>query len=174
MKKTEYTSKHTNLNKAFTLVEVLIVITLISLVFSVLAFSFYSSVKNSLDISKKSQEIKNLSSFFWDMERKFSTSNTIYLKNLNSTPILTLYNTSGYNKGLVKSVFFLKDGFLHYYEYPYIYADPFFYDEKNSYRLFKVENIKIYAVKDYKQMEEFQGMPDYLVFEINGLRMVFK
>lgn len=174
MKKTAYTLKHTNLNNAFTLIEVLIVITIISLVSSVLSYSLYSSIKNSIEISKRSQEIKNLSSFFWDMQRKFSTSTTIYLKNIDNSPILSLYNTAGYNKGLVKSVFFVKDNFLYYYEYPYIYADPFFYDEKDSYILFKINNIKIYAVKDNQQFTEFKGLPDYIVFEINGLRMVFK
>ncbi|MGC8942156.1 MAG: type II secretion system protein [Sulfurihydrogenibium sp.] len=174
MKKTAYTSEPTNQSKGFTLIEVLVVIAIISLVFGVLSYSLYSSITNSLELSKTSENIKNLSSFFWDMEKKFSTSKALYLKNFNGSPVLTLYNTAGNNKGLVKSVFFIKDNFLYYYEYPYIYADPFFYDEKESYKLFKVKDVKIYVVKDNQQMMEFQGMPDYLVFEIDGTKMVFK
>lgn len=174
MRKTVFTLKPTNQSKAFTLVELLVVITIVSLVFSVLSYSLYSAIKNSLDVSGRSEYVKNLSSFFWDMQKKFSTSKMIYLKNLDGNPILTLYNTSGYNKGLVKSVFFIKDGFIYYYEYPYIYGDPFFYDEKESYRLFKISSIKIFAVKDNQQMQEFQGTPDYLIFEIDNTRMVFR
>lgn len=170
MKKTVFTSKPTKQSKGFTLVEVLVVIVILSLVFSVLSFALYSSIKNSLETSAAAEDLKQKALFFWDTQRKFYTSNYLYLKN----NVLTLYNTAGYNQGLVKSTFFIKDGFLWYYEFPFVYADPSFYDEKNAIKLFKVKDFKMYVVKENQQFFEFQGQPDYLVVEIDGSRMVFR
>jgi prepilin-type N-terminal cleavage/methylation domain len=95
--------------KGFTLIEVIITIMILSLVFSVLAFSIYSTIKNSVDIKGQSEKLKEDASFFWDMQKKFSTNTKTFLRNDNGHPILVLYNTSGnYYKGLVKSVFLLK------------------------------------------------------------------
>lgn len=170
MKKTAFTLKPTKQSKGFTLIEVIVVVIIISLVFSVLSFALYSSIKNSIETSKSAEDLKQKTLFFWDTQRKFYTSNYIYLKD----NLLTLYNTAGNNQGLVKSTFFLKDGFLWYYEFPFVYGDPSFYDEKNAVKLFKVKDIKMYAVKDNQQFFEFQGLPDYLVIEIDGIRMVLR
>jgi prepilin-type N-terminal cleavage/methylation domain-containing protein len=163
----EYTLNYIRQNKGFTLIEVLIVLTVISLVFTVLSYSLYNSIKSSIEVSNSSNSLKDKAIFFWDMERKFFTAKEIFLKN----NILTLYNTSGYTKGLVKSVFFVKDGFLWYYEFPYVYADPYFYDEKNSIKMFKVKDLKIYVVLNDKELTHFEGLPDYLIFEIDGTKM---
>ncbi len=169
MKEMVYISKPTMQNKGFTLVEVIVVVVMISLVFSVLSFALYSSIKNSMETSVGSEDLKQKALFFWDMQKKFYTANYVYLKD----NILTIYNTAGNSKGLVKSTFFTKDGFLWYYEFPFVYGDPYFYDEKNAIKLFKIRNFKMYIVKDNQRFFEFQGLPDYLVIEFDAIRMVF-
>jgi len=161
--------------KGFTLIEVIITIMILSLVFSVLAFSIYSTIKNSVDIKGQSEKLKEDASFFWDMQKKFSTNTKTFLRNNNGYPILVLYNTSGnYYKGLVKSVFFVKDNDLYYYEFPYMYGDPYFYDEKQSYKVLHFENLDISVVIRGKSFKDFEGNPDMLIIQINDKRMVFK
>lgn len=161
--------------KGFTLIEVIITMMILSLVFSIVSFSIYSTIKNSLDIKGQSEKLKEEASFFWDMQKKFSTSTKTFLRNNNGYPILVLYNTSGnYYKGLVKSVFFVRDDDLYYYEFPYVYADPYFYDEKQSYRVFHFESFDISAFVQNKSFKDFEGNPDMLIIQINEKRMVFK
>lgn len=176
MRKTVYISNFTKINKGFTLIEILVVLTLIGIVFSVLSFGFYNSIYSSLSISQRSRELEDVAKFYWDFQRKFSTSKQIFIKKISQNNyIITLYNTSGeFSKGLVKSVYFTKENFLWYYEYPYLFADPYFYDETKSVKVIPVKDFNVEINYNGQKVEEAQGFLDFLKLNINNYTLTFK
>ncbi|MCX7739237.1 MAG: type II secretion system GspH family protein [Hydrogenothermaceae bacterium] len=170
MREKVYISKCTSRRiRAFTLVEVLIVLTLLGLVFSLISFSFYNSINSSIYISQKAVEVENFAKFYWDFQRRFSTSNWIFIKKIGSNNyIITLYNTSGeFSKGLVKSVYFVKDGYLWYYEFPYVFGDPLFYEENKSIELLPLKSLQIEVISQDKKLDEFNGKSENIRMNVN-------
>lgn len=177
MRKMAYLSKYTSQShRAFTLIEILITLSLIGIVFSVLSFGFYSSINSSIQISMESKKIEDMAKFYWDFQRRFATSKQIFVKKTgDNSYIISLYNTAGeFSKGVVKSVYYTKDGFLYYYEYPYIFADPLYFDEKDSFVLMKIDKISLEIYSQGQKFDEFQGKADYMVLMINDKKMVFR
>lgn len=62
--------KYQKKSGGFTLIEVLVVLTLMGLVFSLLVFVFSRATDSSLKVSARSEELKRQASLFWEMERK--------------------------------------------------------------------------------------------------------
>lgn len=177
MKKTEYSSKfYSQSSKGFTLIEILITLTLVGLIFSVLSYGLYSSINSSVSISADARQTEEEAKFFWDFQRRFATSKQVFVKKSgDGSQIVAMYNTAGeFSKGVVKSVYFMKDGFIQYYEYPYVFGDPFFYEEKSSVRLVPVKSFTVEVFSQGQKFEEFQGKPEYLVIFVNDRKMVFK
>lgn len=177
MKKMEYSSKfYSQSSKGFTLIEILITLTLVGLIFSVLSYGLYSSINSSVSISADARQTEEEAKFFWDFQRRFATSKQVFVKKSgDGSQMVAMYNTAGeFSKGVVKSVYFLKDGFVQYYEYPYVFGDPFFYEEKSSIRLVPAKNFTAEVYVQGQRFDEYSGKPDYMVVLLNDKRMVFK
>ncbi len=157
--------------KGFTLIEVLIVILLIGLIYSILSMIFYSNIGNSLNIISDSEKLKREANFFWNIQRKVASAKEIHLNKGN----LYMLTTAGdYYEGLVKSVYILREGNLYYYEFPYPYGDLRFYEEDKLYNLGKVEKFQILAFKNENKYDEFIGFPDYFLVEYNERKIIVK
>lgn len=177
MRKMVYSSKYYSPNsRAFTLVEILITLTLVGLIFSVLSYGLYSSINSSINISVEAKQTEEEAKFFWDFQRRFVTSKQVFVKKAgDGTQMVVMYNTAGeFSKGVVKSVYFLKDGFIQYYEYPYVFGDPFFYEEKESVRLVPAKSFKVEVSFQGQKFDEYSGKPDYMLVLLNDKKMVFK
>lgn len=157
--------------KGFTLIEVLIVIILIGLIFSLLSMIFYSNINNSLNLILESERLKKEASFFWNIQRKIASAKEIHLDKGN----LYMLTTAGdYYEGVVKSAYIFRDGNLFYYEFPYPYGDLRFYEEDKLYNLGKFKNFNILAFKNEKKYDEFIGFPDYFLVEYDDKIIVVK
>lgn len=177
MRKMGYTSKFCNQNsRGFTLIEILITLMLIGLIFSVLSYGVYSSINSSVSISADAKQTEEEAKFFWDFQRRFATSKQVFVKKSgDGSYMVVMYNTAGeFSKGVVKSVYFLKDGFVQYYEYPYVFGDPFFYEERASIRILPAKSFYVEVFSQGQKFEEFQGKPDYIAITVEDRRMVFK
>lgn len=157
--------------KGFTLIEVLIVIVLIGLIYSLLSMIFYSNIGNSLNIISDSEKLKREANFFWNIQRKVASAKEIYL---NKGNIYMLTTAGDYYEGLVKSAYILKEGNLYYYEFPYPYGDLRFYEEYRLNNVGKVEKFQILAFKNENKYDEFIGFPDYFFVEYNGRKIIVK
>lgn len=164
---------NTNLRhkEGFTLIEVLIVIILIGLIFSILSMIFYSNISNSLNFISRSEKLKREANFFWNIQRKIASAKEIQLDKNN----IYMFTTAGdYYEGMVKSAYIFRDGNLFYYEFPYPYGDLKFYEEDKLNNLGKVKNFRIMAFKKERQYEEFKGMPDYFMIEYDERKIIVK
>ena len=103
------------MKRAFTLIEVLLALTLMGLFFGLLSYSFYSSLRSSYLLSQSSQLTKEEILLFWDLQRKLIGATDLYLKK----DAIFMTTTSGdYYQGIVKCAYVYKDGWLYYYSYP--------------------------------------------------------
>lgn len=177
MRKMVYLSKFYSQNsRAFTLIEILITLTLIGLIFSVLSFGIHNSINSSVSISADAKQTEEEAKFFWDFQRRVATSKQVFVKKAgDGSQMVAMYNTAGeFSKGVVKSVYFLKDGFVQYYEYPYVFGDPFFYEERSSVRLVPAKSFTVEVYVQGQRFDEYSGKPDYVVVLLNDKKMVFK
>lgn len=157
--------------RGFTLIEVLIVVILIGLIFSLLSMIFYSNINNSLHLILESEKLQREASLFWNIQRKIASAKEIQLDKGN----LHMLTTAGdYYEGVVKSTYIFRDGNLFYYEFPYPFGDLRFYEEDKLYNLGKFKNFNIWAFKNEKRYDEFTGFPDYFLVECEGRTIIVK
>lgn len=157
--------------KGFTLIEVLIVIVLIGLIYSLLSMIFYSNIGNSLNIISDSEKLKREANFFWNIQRKVASAKEIYL---NKGNIYMLTTAGDYYEGLVKSAYIFREGNLYYYEFPYPYGDLRFYEEDKLNNLGKIDKFQILAYKNENKYDEFTGFPDYFLVDYNERKIIVK
>lgn len=157
--------------RGYTLIEVLIVITIIGIIFSVLSIIFFSSITNSLDLIENSEKLKRQAILFWDFQRKIGSAKEILLEKGE----LFMITTAGdYYEGVVKCAYISKGDSLFYYEFPYPYGNLKFYEENKLINLGKIKNFKILAVKDNINYEIFKGLPDYFYIEYEDKKIIVK
>lgn len=157
--------------KAFTLIEVLIVLTLLGLIFSILSVVFYSNIKNSLILITDSDKLKNNANIFWSINRKILSSKEILLE---KGDLYMITSAGDYYEGIVKCAYIYRGGKLLYYEFPYPYGDLRFYEEEKLHSLGLMKNFKITAFKNEKKYDEFKGMPDYFIVELEDKIFIIK
>ncbi len=166
-----FTSKDTNKDKAFTLVEILVVLALFGLIFSLIAFSFHNVVRNSLNLIESGSKIKDNAIVFWDLQKAVLSAKDIYIQDEGENSVLYLITAGGlFEDGVVKASFYVKDGFLYYKEFPYNYGDIRYMDEGREYKIAKVENFKVRAFNGRREVLNFRGIPEYLIVEIDGYK----
>jgi len=155
-------------NKAFTLVEILIVLTLFGLIFGLIAFSFHNIVKNSISLVEAGADVKNRAILFWDIQRAILSAKDIYIEENGESSILYLITAGGlFEDGVVKAVFFLEDGFLKYEEFPYNYGDIRYTGEGKVYNLGKVRKFRVEAYNGRRRLTTFRGIPEFIVINID-------
>ncbi len=158
-------------DKAFTLIEVLLVLTLMGLVFSVLLIIFSRAVESSLNVYRNSQELKSKAVLFWDLERKVFGARRIKIE---PGAIYLITSAGSFNKGIVKSAYIFREGELYYYEFPYPYGAI---DEVEEDRLMKVGNFSGFEVTAWEGGREFrffEGLPELVKVKIGEEEFVFE
>jgi prepilin-type N-terminal cleavage/methylation domain-containing protein len=159
------------MKRAFTLLEVIIVITLLGLVFGLFSYVFKSSVESSVFLAGDSQRLKEEALLVWNIQRKVISAKDAYMEKDK----LFLHTYAGdYYPGLVKCVFIYKDGVLYYYEFPYPYGDIKFYEDDKLIKLGKFKELSFSAVKGGKTEETYKGLPDLYRITIDGREYLIK
>lgn len=158
-------------SSGFTITEVLVVIVIIGLIFSVLSIVFYSTTNNSIFMIGQAENIKREAVVLWDIQRKILSSRELFLEKDR----LHMITTAGdFYEGVVKCSYIFKEGSLFYYEFPYPYGDIRFFDEKMLVNIGNFEDFQIRAVKNDKSYEEFKGNPDYFLIVLKNRRFIVK
>lgn len=157
--------------EGFTLTEVLVVLLITGLIFSVLTVVLFSSTNNSLSLLSRAEELKRDSTLMWNLQRKILSSQEILLEKDR----LHMVTAAGdFYEGVVKCSYILKNGSLYYYEFPYPYGDLRFFEENKLIFLGNFDNFKIIAYQNQQSHQEFRGMPDYFQIEIKGRIFIVK
>ncbi len=156
--------------KGYTLLELLIVLTLISLIFSLISFSLYSNVKSSLNIVKSSEHLKEEVLFFWELQKLFYSAQEIVIRDGERAHLLT--RGGRFYRGLVMVSLIFKDGKLYYYEFPYFKNSVDYYEEDKLRLIPWVKEFKVYAYRGGKVMKDFKGIPERIIVKLNGREIV--
>ncbi|MFN3598517.1 MAG: prepilin-type N-terminal cleavage/methylation domain-containing protein [Aquificaceae bacterium] len=153
------------MRKGFTLLEVLLALTLMGVFFSTLSYVFYNTIKNSYSLSEASEVTKEEINLFWDLQRKLMGAKDIYLK---KSMLFMITSSGNYYQGVVKCGYVYKDGWLYYYEFPYPYGDMAFYEEDKLMKIGKFKELYFRAFAgDYQ--EEFRGLPQWIEVYLEGI-----
>jgi len=128
--------------RGFTLLEVLVVIIVISLFFSMLFGAYFFVVNKSLKTMKNSKRLYGYANALYGMKKAIECAKTIKIDNSKRFSKVYLYTYCGMYRGFSKEVFFVKDNILYVYAYPYVFGDIFFYDPKLAIKLIPVEKFR--------------------------------
>ncbi len=159
------------MRKAFTLVEVLVVLTLMGLLFGMLSFAFYRASNGSLNVLQLSESIKREAVLYWELERKITGAKEIYIEN---DRIYMLTTGGSLYDGVVKCAYFVKDGALFYYEFPYPYLSLDDIEESKAYKVMEVESFKVRAKVRDSEVRTLIGLPDYVLITINDRSFTYR
>lgn len=158
-------------DRAFTLVEVLVVLTLIGLTFSMLILIFSRGADSSLNVSRRAESLKTEARLFWDMERKILGAKRVKVEGKN---LYMITSAGDFYRGVVKCAYLFRDGELYYYEFPYPYGAIDEIDENNLYRLGKVKDFEVVAVEREREEKFYEGLPRFVKVRLNGKEFVFE
>jgi|GEM_PF-719466 prepilin-type N-terminal cleavage/methylation domain-containing protein len=169
----KHRSTHTILKgrKGFTLLEVLLVLTLVSLLFGVLSYSFYSFLTNSTKLLADSEKLKEEASLLLDIQRKVLSAQTLYME---KDKLFMITSAGSYYEGVVKCAYIYKDRTLYYYEFPYPYGDIRFYEED---KLIKLGRFNAFSIRAYEKghfSDIFQGIPEIVYVRLNTHELFIK
>ncbi len=164
----QFILKDMNRSKAFTLIEILVVLALFSLIFGLIAFSFHNVVRNSIHLVESGSDVKEKALLFWDIQKAVLSAKDIYIEESGENSVLYLITAGGlFSEGVVKAEFFLEEGLLHYREFPYDYGDIRYGDEGNTYKLAPLKLFKIVAFNGRNEVTNFRGIPEYIIIEMD-------
>ncbi|MFN3814405.1 MAG: prepilin-type cleavage/methylation domain-containing protein [Aquificaceae bacterium] len=159
------------MKRGFTLVEILITFLTLGLLFGLLSYTFYSSIRASLDITEEGESLKQDILLLWNIQRKIISSKYIVLDKDN---IFMTTSAGDYHEGVVKCAFIYKKPLLYYYEFPYPYGNIEFYEEDKLIRLGKFENFTIRAYKNGNFYKNFIGIPELFYVSVNNKELIVK
>ena len=159
------------MRKAFTLVEVLVVLALAGLLFGMLSFAFYRASNGSLSLLQLSENVKREAVLYWELERKIIGAKEIHIEN---DRIYMLTTGGSLYEGVVKCAYFVKDGVLFYYEFPYPYLSLDDIEETKAYKVMEVKNFKVRAKIRDSEVKTLIGLPDYVLITIDDRRFTYK
>ena len=158
-------------DRAFTLIEVLIVLTLIGLTFSLLLLVFSRGIDSSLNLSEGSEALKRESSLFWELQRKILGAKRI---KVDRESIYMITTGGSFNRGVVKCAYLFRDGKLYYYEFPYPYGAIDEIEEEKLYEVGKFRSFRVSVREGDRDYEVYDGMPQLVKVEVNGEEFVFE
>jgi len=159
-------------SEAFTLVEVLIVLTILSLIFTLLTLSFSRAVSSSLSGIKNSENLKREITLFWEMKRALTGARKVLLKGGSE---LFLETSGGeFFKGVVKKAYIFEEGTLYTYEFPYPSGSLDFYEEDKLIQKGRFNSLRFYALDRNGKHDNYEGLPDFILVELNGKEFTFK
>ena len=161
------------LKKGFTLVEVLVVLILISLLFSFLFIAFFQSVQSSLNIEKSANQIKKQANLYWFLEKLVYTAQNFSI--INGTAIYFKGPCGLFHKGIVKCALIYKKPWLYYYEYPYYFEPITDFRNETPIKLERLEKLSFLVKTKEKILRNYEGaLPDFLIAKFNDTEMIFK
>ena len=161
-----------NYSKAFTLLEVLVVITLLALVLSITLVVFWRISSTSAEVSKSSARMEREALLFWDFTRSIFGAGRVAVENGSSLYLIT---TGGrFFRGVVWCAYRFENGTLRYYEFPYP-PDDWTAVPQNAVgvSLGRFKSVKFSARKGGAFFKSFKGEPEAVEVELNGERFLF-
>ncbi|MEJ5339282.1 MAG: type II secretion system protein [Aquificaceae bacterium] len=153
------------MKRGFTLLEVLLVITLIGVFFGVLSYSFYSSVRNSYLLLESAELTKEEALLFWNLQKKLVGAVDLYMR---KDALFVITSSGDYYEGVVKCAYLYKDGWLYYYEFPYPYGEITFYEEDRLIKLGRFDEFSFRVYANGQYLEEFRGIPQWVEVRLGG------
>jgi len=157
--------------RAFTLIEVLVVLTLLGLTFSALLIVFSRGIDSSLRITEESESLKPKASLFWDLQRKIVGAKRLRVENNNLSMITsggTIY------RGVVKCAYVFKDGKLYYYEFPYPYGAIDEIEEDKLQRVGEFDSFEVQVKEGNRVLNSYDGIPDEIIVKVGKEEFVFR
>lgn len=151
--------------RAFTLVEVLVVLTLIGLTFSLLLLVFSRGVDSSLNVSSRGEGLRMGAQLFWDLQRKVLGATRIKVENNN---LYMVTSAGDFYPGVIKCAYIYRDGELYYYEFPYPYGAIDEIEEDKLYRLGRAKDFEVIAVVGNREEKVYEGLPLFVKVKLNG------
>jgi len=161
-----------NTSEGFTLTEVLVVLAIISLVFSLILISFRRATFFTLDAKEEAEELKSEALIFWELQRSLAGAKRLKV-NRGKELFLTTSGGSIY-RGIVKKGFIFKEGWLYLYEFPYPSGSLDFYEEDKLIKLSRVKSFKVLALDSRGRHENYEGLPPFVIVELNSKEFTFK
>jgi len=159
------------MKKAFTLVEVLVVLLLLGLLFGLLSYVLKAGIESSLFVVESSQRLRDESLLVWNIQRKLMSAKDAYIEEDR----LFLHTYAGdYYEGMVKCAYIFKDGTLYYYEFPYPYGSINFYEEEKLIKLAKFKSFSFLAESTGTTQKTFRGLPERYRIIIEDREYVLK
>lgn len=156
---------------AFTLVEVLIVLSLLGLTFSILVLVFSRGVDSSLNITEGAESLKREVSLFWDLQRKIVSATRIKVEDGN----LYMFTSAGsFNEGVVKCAYIRRGDKLYYYEFPYPYGSIDDVEEEEMIPLQKIEEFEARAIVGNRELKTYEGLPHYVWVRVNDKEFLYE
>ena len=141
--------------KAFTLLEILVVILILSVFFSTLTFLFKSSFDTASEVLTKNRELQRDIDIFWQLTRAIYGAQKLLLHNGSELYLIT---TGGiFYPGVVKAVYLYKNGTLYYYEFPYPYGSLESYNSSELKALGRFDNFALIALYGNREVKDDQG-----------------
>jgi prepilin-type N-terminal cleavage/methylation domain-containing protein len=160
-----------NVSRAFTLIEILVVITLMGLLFSVLLLVFSRGVDSSLNLSRDSDRLGMEVSLFWDLQRKILGAKRLKIER---DRMYLITSGGSFYQGIVKCAYIFKEGKLFYYEFPYPYGAIDQIEEEGLYTLGKFETFRVRAVERNREFDLYEGVPQFVKVFLNGREFLFE
>ena len=158
-------------DRAFTLIEVLVVLTLIGLTFSILLLVLSRGIDSSLNLSEGSEALKGEASLFWELQRKILGAKRI---KVDRESIYMVTTGGSFNEGVVKCAYLFRDGKLYYYEFPYPYSAIDEIEEDRLYEIGEFESFGVSVREGNREYKVYEGMPQIVKVEVNGEEFVFE
>ncbi len=171
MEKRRSTSTHLKDKKGFTLLEVLVVLMIVGVLFSVLSYSLYSFLTNSTNLLADSERLKQEASLLLNIQRKVLSAKTLHIE---KDKLFMITSAGDYYEGVVKCAYIYKDKTLYYYEFPYPYGDIRFYEEDKLVKLGRFENFSVRAYVGGSFMDSFQGIPEILYVRVGSYELFLR
>ncbi|WP_448587630.1 prepilin-type N-terminal cleavage/methylation domain-containing protein [Thermocrinis sp.] len=159
------------MRRAFTLIEVLLVLTLLGLLFGTLSYALKSGMESSLLVVRDSQRLKDESLLVWNIQRKVLSAKDAHMEENK----LFLHTYAGdYYEGMVKCAYIYKDGELYYYEFPYPYGSLNFYEEERLIRLGRFKSFSFSASAQGTSHKNYKGLPELYRIVIEDREYIIK
>ncbi|MCS7262001.1 MAG: prepilin-type N-terminal cleavage/methylation domain-containing protein [Aquificaceae bacterium] len=156
------------MKRGFTLLEVLLVLTLLGIFFGVLSYSFYSSARTSYALMESAELTREEVLLFWNLQRKFVGATDVAVR---KEGVFMITSAGDYYQGVVKCAYIYKDGWLYYYEFPYPYGDLTFYEEDRLVKVGRIRELSFRAFVGGQYLEEYRGLPQWVEVNIEGKKL---
>ncbi len=159
--------------RGFTLLEVLITLSLLSLIFIIAFGSYVRIINSSTDAVKRSEALYEELRLFWEFNRAFVGAKRILLKNSREVYLIT--SGGSRFKGIVFRAFVSKEDGLYEYEFPYPPKVMRIRIPKEKLSLIShLRDVRFFAYLDGQKLDRYEGLPEALLVEMNGREYIFK